>query len=198
MMKSVVFGTVSKSASTTASVAFLVLAFFSGMVSAEQSSYQVNPGDALQIFVWNEEGLTREVLVRPDGFISVPLVGQVKAGGLTPEAIETRLVEGYSKYLKDAPTVTVSLLQIGGYKVYVVGKVNRPGEYPINRPTDVMQALAMAGGLNTFAKENDINILRRKADGSQEAIKFAYGKVKDGDQLQTNIILKSGDVVVVP
>lgn len=197
-MKSVVFGTVSKSASTTASVAFLVLAFFSGMVSAEQSSYQVNPGDALQIFVWNEEGLTREVLVRPDGFISVPLVGQVKAGGLTPEAIETRLVEGYSKYLKDAPTVTVSLLQIGGYKVYVVGKVNRPGEYPINRPTDVMQALAMAGGLNTFAKENDINILRRKADGSQEAIKFAYGKVKDGDQLQTNIILKSGDVVVVP
>ncbi|HUH38801.1 MAG TPA: polysaccharide biosynthesis/export family protein [Spongiibacteraceae bacterium] len=179
-------------------MAFLVLAFFSGMVSAEQSSYQVNPGDALQIFVWNEEGLTREVLVRPDGFISVPLVGQVKAGGLTPEAIETRLVEGYSKYLKDAPTVTVSLLQIGGYKVYVVGKVNRPGEYPINRPTDVMQALAMAGGLNTFAKENDINILRRKADGSQEAIKFAYGKVKDGDQLQTNIILKSGDVVVVP
>lgn len=197
-MKSVVFGRVSKAVSTTASVAFLVLALFSGMVSAEQSSYQVNPGDALQIFVWNEEGLTREVLVRPDGFISVPLVGQVKAGGLTPEAIETRLVEGYSKYLKDAPTVTVSLLQIGGYKVYVVGKVNRPGEYPINRPTDVMQALAMAGGLNTFAKENDINILRRKADGSQEAIKFAYGKVKDGDQLQTNIILKSGDVVVVP
>lgn len=166
--------------------------------SAVGASYAINPGDVLQVFVWNEESLSREVLVRPDGFISIPLVGQVAAGGRTPDEVEQAIAEGLGRYLKDEPTVTVSLQGIGGNKIYILGKVNRPGEYPMVRPVDVMQALAIAGGLNTFAAENSIVVLRRNTDGSQAAIPFEYGEVKDGDALDTNIMLRAGDVVVVP
>lgn len=165
-------------------------------VSAEPS-YKINPGDILRIDVWNEENLTREVAVRPDGYISFPLIGEVGVGGATTTAAQEKLSESLGKFLKDAPTVTVSVLQLLGNKVYILGKVNRPGEYPINRPTDVMQALAMAGGLNTFASENNISILRRNETGEQVAISFEYGDVKKGDELHTNIVLQSGDLVVV-
>jgi polysaccharide export outer membrane protein len=148
--------------------------------------------------VWNEESLTRDVVVSPDGFISFPLAGQIQAGGKTSAELEGALAAALGKYLKDEPTVTASLIQLEGNIVYVLGKVNRPGPYPINRPTDVTQALAMAGGLNQFAAENSINILRRDEQGRQHAIEFEYGDVKDGDALETNILLKAGDVVVVP
>ena len=166
-------------------------------VSAE-SSYKINPGDILRIDVWNEESLTREVAVQPDGYISFPLVGEVRIGGNTATAAQEGLAEALGKYLKDTPTVTVMVQQLLGNKVYILGKVNRPGEYPINRPTDVMQALAIAGGLNTFAAENSINILRRNSAGEQISIPFEYGDVKKGKELQTNIMLQSGDIVVVP
>ncbi|MCP3672173.1 MAG: polysaccharide export protein [Gammaproteobacteria bacterium] len=165
---------------------------------AAAPSYKVNPGDYLSIYVWNEESLVREVIIRPDGYISFPLVGEVEAAGQTTGQIELILAEALGKFLKDEPSVTVAPIELRGNKIYVLGKVNRPGEYPINRPTDVMQALALAGGLNTFGAENSINVLRRNADGQQHAIPFRYGDVKDGDELQTNIILQSGDVVVVP
>lgn len=163
-----------------------------------EPSYKLNPGDALRIDIWNEESLTRDVVVRPDGYISFPLAGDVKVGGNTTVAAEQSLADALGKFLKDTPTVTVAVLQLGGNKIYVLGKVNRPGEYPINRPTDVMQALASAGGLNAFASENNIKILRRTDDQKQIAIPFEYGEIKSGDDLETNIILQSGDVVVVP
>lgn len=161
------------------------------------SGYKLNPGDLLRIDVWNEESLSREMLILPDGQLSFPLAGNLKAGGLTVAELEDALAEALGKYLKDKPTVTVAVAELRGNKIYVLGKVNRPGEFPINRPTDVMQALAMAGGLNTFAAENDINVLRRDEAGKQVAIPFEYGEVKGGDELQTNILLQSGDVVVV-
>lgn len=161
------------------------------------SSYLINSGDILEIFVWNEEELRREVVVRPDGFISLPLAGQIQAGGKTPDQLEAAVAEALGKYLKDVPHVTASVIQLAGYKIYVLGKVNRPGEYPINRQTDVMQALALGGGLNQFAAENKIVVLRRDANGVQRAIDFEYGEVKAGDDLETNILLQSGDVVVV-
>lgn len=161
------------------------------------NDYRLNPGDVLQISVWNEDNLEREVLVRPDGGISFPLVGDVAAAARTitdvQEAIRTRL----ESYVPDA-VVTVAVLSVSGNKVYVLGKVARPGEYIMNSKLDVMQALAVAGGVTSFAAENKIQILRRGPSGQQQAIGFRYAEVKDGKSLQTNIILKSGDVVVVP
>lgn len=162
-----------------------------------EPSYKINPGDILQVFVWNEESLTRESIVSPDNYISFPLAGAVLVGGKTAQDAETAIAESLSEYLKDTPTVTVSVRQLLGNKIYVIGKVNRPGEYPINRPTDVMQALAISGGLNTFASENNIVVLRRLYSGEQISIPFEYGEVKKGEKLQTNIVLQSGDVVVV-
>lgn len=165
---------------------------------ADTTPYLVNSGDVLLIYVWNEKDLSQEVLVRPDGTISIPLAGQVQAGGLTVLQIEKNLTTALTKYMKDQPSVTVMIKQTAGNGIYVIGKVNKPGQFLINQPTDVMQALAMAGGLNAFAAENSINILRRNSDGVQTAIRFRYSDVKNGEALQTNIVLQSGDVVVVP
>ncbi len=165
---------------------------------ADTASYRINPGDILIVYVWNEKDISQEVLVRPDGTISIPLAGQVQAGGLSVPEVEKNLTTALTKFMKDQPTVTIMIKQTAGNIIYVLGKVNRPGQFPINQPTDVMQALAMAGGLNAFAAESSINVLRRDKDGNQKAIRFRYSDVKSGDELQTNIVLQSGDVVVVP
>ncbi len=165
---------------------------------AEIAPYHLNPGDILIVYVWNEKDLSQEVLVHPDGKISVPLAGQLMAGGLTAEELQESLAERLAKFMKDKPSVTISIKQTAGNQIYVLGKVNRPGMYPINGPTDIMQALAIAGGLNAYAAESSINVLHRQPDGSQKAIKFSYSDVKTGDALKTNIPLQSGDVVVVP
>lgn len=168
-------------------------------VSASATTeYRINPGDVLDVFIWNEASLSRQVLVRPDGAITLPLAGEVQAGGHTTSDIEYALTTQLGRYLRDKPVVTVSLLKAEGHKIYVLGKVNRPGEYQINRPTDIMQALALAGGLNAFAAENDISVLRRASDGTQRAIRIRFGDLKQGQALDTNQFLQSGDVVVVP
>ncbi|BCG63734.1 MAG: polysaccharide biosynthesis/export protein [Methyloprofundus sp.] len=159
--------------------------------------YQVQPGDILAINVWKEEGLQQEVLVRPDGGISFPLVGDLQAQGKSLHAIELQISEKLNQYIAD-PVVTISAKQLLGNKIFVIGKVNKPGEYVVNRYVDIMQALSMAGGMTPFSAVNDIKILRRDKLGKQQAIEFRYGDVEDGDDLEQNIILKSGDVVVVP
>lgn len=183
-------------------LALVFVGFFSHAFAAAPATtpdgYRINPGDVLEVFIWNEKDLTREVLVRPDGFISVPLAGHIAAGGATLADVETTIETALGKFLKDQPTVTVSLHQSAGFKIYVLGKVNRPGEYPITRPTDVMQALALAGGLNAFAAENSINVLHREADGRQSSTAIRYGDLKNGEALENNRLLQSGDVVVVP
>ncbi len=163
---------------------------------AAAPGYRVLPGDILDISVWKEQDLTQEVLVRPDGGFSFPLAGDVSATGKTVEQVRQELVSRIGKYIPD-PVVTVALKQINGNTVYVLGKVNRPGEFVVRGHLDVMQALAMAGGTTPFAALNDINILRR-TNGQQIAIPFRYGDVEDGRDLKQNIILKSGDIVVVP
>jgi len=178
----------------------MVAALFSTSIfaHAETQPYHVNAGDILIVYVWNEKDLSQEVLVRPDGTISIPLAGQVQAGGLTVPEVEKNLIGALTKYMKDVPSVTVMIKQTAGYSIYVIGKVNKPGQFPINQPTDVMQALAMAGGLNPFAAENSINILRRDKSGEQKAIRFRYSDVKAGENLSNNVLLQSGDIVVVP
>jgi polysaccharide export outer membrane protein len=163
----------------------------------QAGSYKVNPGDIIEINVWKEEGLIQEVLVRPDGGISFPLVGHIHAQGLSLSELEKVISEKLSQYISD-PVVTVSAKQLLGNIVYVIGKVNKPGEYVVNRYVDVMQVLSMAGGMTAFAAVNDIHILRRDKDGKQLAIEFEYGEVEDGEDLEQNIMMQAGDVVVVP
>ena len=187
-------------------VLFIVALLFNSIVVAQDSesgietgSYKINAGDVLSLEVWNEPSLSSEQFsVRPDGFVSIPVIGEIRASKKTIVELQASIAKGLSRYLKDQPTVVVSVLASNGNLVYVLGKVGRPGAFPINGPMDVTQALAFAGGLNSFAAENKIKVLRRDDSGQQRSIKFKYGQVKDGDNLQTNILLKSGDVVLVP
>ncbi len=164
--------------------------------AAALPAYGIQPGDVLTVSVWKEDGLQSEVLVRPDGGISFPLVGDVSAAGKTVQQLSALITERLTKYIPD-PVVNVSIKALSGNNVYVIGKVNRPGVFPLTSYVDVMQALSMAGGANTFAALNDIKILRREG-GRQSAIPFRYGDVESGKKLEQNIILKSGDTVVVP
>ncbi len=158
--------------------------------------YLIHPGDILQISVWKEENLQREVLVLPDGSISFPLVGQVMASGLSVEALQQSLTEALQQYIPD-PVITVSATQLLGNRIYVLGQVNKPGDYLINRPVDVMQALSMAGGLTAFGSSNKVKVLRRNGD-KQIVFPFKYKEVMDGENLYQNMLLKAGDVVIVP
>jgi len=164
--------------------------------SAAPDAYEVQPGDLLFISVWKEPELQKEVLVRPDGAFSFPLSGQIDARNKTVEDLRVEISTRLSRYIPDL-IVTVSVLEINGNKVYVIGQVNEPGEFVVNPRVDVMQALSMAGGTTAFANLNDIRILRRTPKG-QVAIEFRYDDVIRGRRLEQNILLESGDVVVVP
>ncbi|MBN4063651.1 polysaccharide biosynthesis/export family protein [Cardiobacterium sp. AH-315-I02] len=159
-------------------------------------SYQIGPGDVLNISVWKEEGMQLEVLVRPDGGITFPLAGEIQAGGLTTKALTDELVEKLKRYIPH-PNVTVSVLRSESNKIYVIGKVNRPGEFTATGYLDVLQALTMAGGLTPFADADEIKIIRRTGTGTIMKI-FDYDEVVSGERLDMNIILKAGDTVVVP
>jgi len=159
--------------------------------------YRLNPGDRLEITVWDEESLKQEVVVLPDGMISFPLVGHVAAAGKTTEDLVKVLRERLNKFIPDSE-INVSLLAAEGNLIYVTGEVAKPGKFVMNGPTDVMQALSMAEGLTAFAKKNSIIILRREADGQTRSFPFEYGDVEDGDNIESNIQLQSGDTIVVP
>lgn len=160
------------------------------------ASYPVKPGDVLEISVWKEPDLQRTVLVRPDGYFSFPLVGEIDARGKSVSDLNKLVSERLSKFIADA-VVTVTLTEVKGNKVFVIGQVNKPGEFIVNPSVNVMQALSMAGGLTAFAATNDIKILRRNGT-AQQAIAFQYGDVIRGKSLNQNVELLSGDVVVVP
>lgn len=160
------------------------------------SGYQIGPEDVLEISVWKEEGLKKEVLVRPDGGISFPLIGEIQAAGKTEGQLQKEITQRLDKFIPD-PVVSVSVLKVAGNKIYVIGKVNKPGEYAAGRYVDVLQVLSMAGGLTPFAAENGIKVLRKEG-GKDTVFRFRYSQVKNGENLEQNIQLKGGDVVVVP
>jgi polysaccharide export outer membrane protein len=160
------------------------------------SVFYLGPGDVLEISVWKDEALTKQVVVRPDGMVSFPLIGQIPAEGRTVEELQTEIQKRISRYVPDAP-VTVLVAEIGSPKIYVVGKVNKPGVYIMGHFLRVMQALAMAGGTTTFADRDDIMIIREEK-GRQIIMKFNYDKVASGRDLHKNITLKPGDTIVVP
>ena len=159
-------------------------------------SYQVQPGDVLTVTVWKETDLTGDLLVRPDSGVSFPLVGDLDARGKTVEQLRVEITERLKKYIP-SPVVTVATKAVAGNHIYVVGKVQRPGEYPVVRNVDVMQALSLAGGATPFAALNDIIVLRRESAG-QIVLHFQYNDVARGRDLRQNVVLQPGDTVVVP
>lgn len=158
--------------------------------------YLLRAGDILQVSVWKETDLQGEVLIRPDGAISFALAGELQAAGHTVGELTKLLEVRVRKYIPDA-VVTVSVKTILGNRVYVIGKVNRPGDFPLSGPIDVMQALSLAGGATPFANTNHIRVLRRSGD-HQVSIPFHYADVERGRRLDQNVLLQSGDTVVVP
>jgi polysaccharide export outer membrane protein len=158
--------------------------------------YRIGPGDVLEVSIWKDPDLTRQVVVLPDGRIDFPLVGHFVAMGRTTRELKAEMETKLARYIPD-PILTVIVQQAVSMRIYVIGKVNRPGHFLLSGNLNVMQALAMAGGLNTFAKANDIQIFREK--GKHTVVyPFAYEKVSDGKHMEQNIVLQRGDVIVVP
>lgn len=168
----------------------------SGPAAGQEAGYTIKPGDMLSVSVWKEEALQGDVLVTPDGAFAFPLVGHVDARGKTVTDLQAILTERLAKYISE-PVVTVSVREIRGNKIYVIGQVTRPGEFIVNPRVDVMQALSMAGGTTPFASLGNIIILRREG-GKQQPLRFDFTSVAKGKDLEQNIELRSGDVVVVP
>jgi polysaccharide export outer membrane protein len=164
--------------------------------TAREQSYILGPEDVLMISVWKDEHLTKEAVVRPDGMISFPLVGDVKAADRTVEEVRADLTKQLSKFIPN-PHVSVAVTKLLSYRIYVLGRVNKPGEYMVGHNTDVLQALSLAGGVTPYAAENDIKIMRRER-GEQRVFEFRYGDAKNGKDLVQNILLQRGDVVMVP
>ena len=158
--------------------------------------YVIGPADVLAIVFWRDKDLSLEVRVRPDGRITLPLLNDVQAAGLTPDELRLRLMEGAAKYVQE-PSATVIVREINSRSVFITGNVAKPGAYPLHTELNVLQLIAQAGGLVEFADAEGIRIVRN-GGGAQTVLKFNYKDVSKGKQLQQNIQLKPGDTVIVP
>jgi polysaccharide export outer membrane protein len=166
------------------------------MAATLPPNYVIGPDDVLGIVFWGDEGLSGDVVVRPDGKISVPLLHDIQAAGLTPEALRDSLIKAGSRYL-ESPNATVVVRQINSRKVFITGRVARSGPYVVTAPTTVLQLIALAGGLTDWAREDQIVVMRTE-NGRQVRHRFNYDEVREGKKLQQNIVLEPGDTVVVP
>jgi polysaccharide biosynthesis/export protein len=171
--------------------------FFSTLaISAESNVYKLNQGDSLLISVWGEDTLQKEVRVLPDGSISFPLVGRIEVANTSAPDVEKKITDKLKKYLSD-PQVTVLISNIEGNRVYIIGKVSRPGPIVLTGPMTVLQALSFAGGLDKFADLGEIKVLREGPKG-QAVIPINYTKLINGQSLESNILLRTGDTILVP
>ncbi|MFY9752408.1 MAG: polysaccharide biosynthesis/export family protein [Candidatus Acidiferrales bacterium] len=164
--------------------------------ATSDESYLIGPQDVLDINVWKEPSVTRSVPVRPDGKISLPLLNDVQAAGLTPMQLSQALTEKLKKYM-DSPQVTVTVTQINSQRVYVIGQVARPGAYPLVPGMTMLQALSTAGGLAQFANGKKIFLLRTSGS-TQTKSYFNYKDVVNGKKPEENLVLQAGDQIVVP
>jgi polysaccharide biosynthesis/export protein len=158
--------------------------------------YTIGADDVLSVVFWRDKELTTDVTVRPDGKISLPLLNDVQATGLTPAQLKDRIVEESKKYVED-PNVTVVVKQINSRKVFITGEVRKPGPYPLTGPTTVLQMISISGGLADFAKTDKISIVRIE-NGKPVSFRFNYKQVLEGKKLTQNIDLKPGDTIIVP
>jgi polysaccharide biosynthesis/export protein len=164
--------------------------------TSQDALYIIQPNDVLEIFVWKEQDLTRKVLVRPDGRISFPLVQDLQAAGITPGELKVQVERKLSEFLS-APEVTIIVDAIQSYRIYVLGKVQKPGMITIEKPVTVLQALALAGGFQDFAKDQEMTVIRSYGKDNN-LFEFNYREVIKGKRPEQNILLRAGDVVVVP
>lgn len=158
--------------------------------------YVIGPEDILQVVFWRDKELSAEVVVRSDGKITLPLLNEVPAAGLTPEQLRERVLEEARRYVEE-PTATIIVRQMNSRKVFITGQVHKPGHYPLLSPMTVMQLIATAGGLTEYAKGEKIVILRFER-GREGGYRFNYNQVLRRRNLRQNIALKPGDTVVVP
>jgi polysaccharide export outer membrane protein len=168
----------------------------SGAACAVENAYEFQPGDILAISVWKEPTLQGDYLIRPDGNVSFPLIGEISTSHRTVAELQKTIVDKLKGFISD-PVVAVSVREIRGNKIYVIGQVVHGGEFVVNLRVNIVQALSMAGGLTPFASLDNISVLRRTADG-QQALPFHFSEVVHGRNLAQNIDLQPGDVVVVP
>jgi polysaccharide export outer membrane protein len=163
---------------------------------AVSSDYVIGAEDVIGVLFWREQEMSGDVTVRPDGMITLPLLGDIKAAGLRPEALRDEVQKAAGRYLADA-NVTIAVRQVNSRKVYITGEVRSPNGYPLTGPRTVMQLIAIAGGLSEYADAEHISVMR-SSQGRTQTFKFNYKDVSKGKRLDQNILLQPGDTVVVP
>jgi polysaccharide export outer membrane protein len=173
---------------------------YQGM-SVPPKEFLIGPEDVLIVTVWRNQELSKEVIVRPDGKISLPLIGDITAAGVTAQDLSKQVAERLAEYMS-TPTVSVQVKEINSYHIYVVGEVAKPGKIVLKSFTSVVQGISYAGGFTTFASRNNVHVLRMVKNGQGETkqvmIPVPYQDIVQGKNLEANFILKAGDVIVVP
>lgn len=192
----VAVGILTVAAPTPAMIAAAQVAQSTPQPDSEDASFLIGPEDVLGVVFWREPDLSGDVTVRPDGFITLPLVGEIQAAGQTPGDLRLQIAAAASKFIADA-NVAVIVRTIKSRRVFVTGKVTNPGGHPLVGPMTVLQAIALAGGLTEYADAKNITILRNESTGVAR-FKFNYKDVSRGKKLEQNILLHPGDTVVVP
>jgi polysaccharide export outer membrane protein len=174
---------------------------FNKDIVGASDEFLLGPEDVLEVNVWRNQDLSRQVIVRPDGMISLPLIGDVLAKGLTANQLATRIAERLKEF-KENPSVSVSVKEVNSYYIYVLGEVSKPGKYQLKSFTTVLQAIAVAGGFTLFASKNNLQVIRNSANGDGQhheiRIRLRYDDLLAGSGEPGNFILRSGDTVVVP
>ena len=181
---------------TLAMIASATMLAVTPVYAQQLPDYSLHPGDEIEVSVWKEVDLQRKVIIRPDGKFAFPLTGEIIAVGRSAATVQSEIEEKLKAYIPE-PVVTVSVTGIAGNQIYVIGQVTKPGAYVMNPQINILQALSLAGGMTPFAATNDIIVIR-SAKGSQRVLQFQYSDVSKGRSLDQNVLLESGDVVVVP
>lgn len=165
-------------------------------VPADSETYVIGPEDVLYIHVWKEDHLSRTVPVRRDGMISLPLIDEVKAEGLTPLQLKEKLAGRFKEFMEN-PNITVMVMEANSFKVYITGQVRNPGVYRLRTETSLLQMISLAGGFTDWANQKKILIIRKEA-GKEKRIIVNYKKIVKGEDSESNLILKAGDTIIVP
>ena len=171
-------------------------------ISAETQSrddYYLGPEDVLEVLVWKNADLSKVVTVRPDGRFSLPLIGDVQAAGLTAAQVQHEITKRLTDFYQEPPHVSLIVQQANSYVIFIVGQVERPGQYTVKRGTTFLQAIALAGGFTPFAVYNEVLVLRDgSGDHRQRAVRVSYKDILGGKYQENNILLKSGDTIIIP